>query len=515
MKLLTILFTLLTFNLFAQTNRIEYAQPDGTLHYVDVPVVTSILPTVALTGVKDTLLYNGAGAIDFVIMGDGFTASEQDSFVYYAQKFVDKFLLTPPYSNHPYAYNFFILKLNSPVSGIKHPNTAGDCSWANPLVPISTVTSLFNLSFDYGGTHRLVAVNTATLMYETMYAAFPQADYGMIIVNSIYYGGSGGHFCVATKHPQSTDIMLHELGHSFASLADEYGGGVWCGSDRVNVTNVLVPLKWDTLVNTYFLGANYCNTWYRPQLHCMMENLSYPLCIVCSTVIDNKINLLVPQPVTYPPLLVTNQIGAEICPSSGWIAQTTSGGLAPYNYIWSNGQTDEDVSPLVAGNYSCTISSTDAQSVVKSYTVVAQGLTVPTGIVITPLANTKLKVTCFTVPYANRYQFYYKKSTSTTWSSKQVTTPSVNLTGLVPNTTYNVKVRARCLTGTVYKNSLFSAIYNSNTPLRLESTGDKTIYIYDMLGREVYRGIDAPDYLPTGIYIFKQDTIIKKIVVVD
>lgn len=57
MRLLTILFTLLTLNLFAQINRIEYSQPDGTLHYIDVPVVTSILPSVTISNLIPNTLY--------------------------------------------------------------------------------------------------------------------------------------------------------------------------------------------------------------------------------------------------------------------------------------------------------------------------------------------------------------------------------------------------------------------------------------------------------------------------
>ena len=476
-KCLTLVLLVLTLslNIFAQTSRIEYANPDGSLGYVDVPIVTSILPAVALTGVKDTLLYSGAGAIDFVIMGDGFMSSEQDSFVYYAQKFVNKFLITPPWSLHPTAYNFYVLKINASQSGIKHLNTASDCNWANPLVPISTVVSPFNLSFDYSGTHRLVYVNTTSIIGETMLAAFPNADYGLVIANSIYYGGAGGTYPVATKHTQSSDIMLHELGHTFAALGDEYGGGVWCGPERANITNILVPLKWDSLVNTYFLGANYCNTWYRPQIHCMMENLSYPYCIVCSKMIDNKINLLVPPPVILP-LAVNGVVSNVNCPLSGSIDQTTTGGVTPYTYVWSNGATTEDVLSIAYGNFSCTITSANNQTVVKTYTILNNVLSVPINVLITPISNTKLVVSCATVLYANKYQVYYKKASVTTWSGKQSNTPSVTLSNLTPNTTYNIKIRARCLTGTTYKNSLFSATYNTQTSAL---QGAKIEYIFN------------------------------------
>lgn len=225
----------------------------------------------------------------------------------------------------------------------------------------------------------------------------------------------------------------------------------------------------------------------------------------------------VKQSTTYPVLsIIDAQTGLEICPISGWISQTTNGGLAPYTYIWNNGLTTEDIADLIHGNYSCTVISSDGQSLVTSYTINSQALGNISGVSITPLSNVKIKVTCFTVPYANKYQFQIRKVGVTTWTNKEVNTPSVQFTGLTPNTAYEIRVRARCKTGTIYKNSLWSSIYTTNTPMRMENIlKEGTLYIYDVMGREVYRGVDAPDYLPDGIYIFKQDNIIQKHIIIN
>jgi hypothetical protein len=51
--------------------------------------------------------------------------------------------------------------------------------------------------------------------------------------------------------------------------------------------------------------------------------------------------------------------------SDGQLDITTSGGVAPYSYLWSNGQTTEDLDSLSVGNYSVQV--TDANSCVSTF----------------------------------------------------------------------------------------------------------------------------------------------------
>ena len=51
--------------------------------------------------------------------------------------------------------------------------------------------------------------------------------------------------------------------------------------------------------------------------------------------------------------------------SDGQLDITTSGGVAPYSYLWSNNQTTEDITSLSVGNYSVQV--TDANSCVNSF----------------------------------------------------------------------------------------------------------------------------------------------------
>jgi hypothetical protein len=72
------------------------------------------------------LLENGTKdkRINLVILGDGYTASEQAAFMQDAT-FVSNYLMNkPPYSNYKNYFNVYALKVISQESGVKHPGTA-------------------------------------------------------------------------------------------------------------------------------------------------------------------------------------------------------------------------------------------------------------------------------------------------------------------------------------------------------------------------------------------------------
>ncbi|MCF8370696.1 MAG: SprB repeat-containing protein, partial [Bacteroidales bacterium] len=71
-----------------------------------------------------------------------------------------------------------------------------------------------------------------------------------------------------------------------------------------------------------------------------------------------------------PPVLsLSNSIFNILCygDSTGSIDLTVSGGVSPYSFGWSNGQTTEDINNLLAGNYSVTITDTNLCILTASY----------------------------------------------------------------------------------------------------------------------------------------------------
>src|SRR5215204_6725812 len=69
------------------------------------------------------------------------------------------------------------------------------------------------------------------------------AEMRYVLVNDSKYGGGGGSFGVySAGNGDAREIALHEIGHSFAGLADEYGGGTEPGP--INVTKNSSGAKW-------------------------------------------------------------------------------------------------------------------------------------------------------------------------------------------------------------------------------------------------------------------------------
>jgi hypothetical protein len=119
---------------------------------------------------------------------------------------------------------------------------------------------------------------------------FPTYDQVLILVNTPHYGGSGGTFATTSLNSRSSDIAIHELGHSFARLKDEYYAGDNFASESFNMTQETDPenVKWKNWMGTNGVGIyQHCcsgnsSEWYRPHQSCMMRSLSANFCPVCT-----------------------------------------------------------------------------------------------------------------------------------------------------------------------------------------------------------------------------------------
>ena len=259
----------------------------------------------------DTLAYSGAASnrINIVIMGDGYTSAQMTKFKADALLNANYFLTTPPFDIYRNYFNFFAIEVISTESDIDHPGTAGDEATyvAQPKGPIKSVNNYLGCTFDYGGNyHRLVASSNSTLIKSIATTNFPLYDFISVIANTPYYGGSGGGILFSTMHTSATEIFVHEFGHTFGLLQDEYTYGVSScasgSSQKINVSQVKnnATVVWKNWITNpagslptdsvkgcgtigIFEGGNYCATnWYRPKCYCKMRMLGHPFCEICT-----------------------------------------------------------------------------------------------------------------------------------------------------------------------------------------------------------------------------------------
>jgi hypothetical protein len=258
----------------------------------------------------DTLLYNGNSDkhINLVILSDGYTENEFLKFAIDATNYTSGFFNELPYSNYRNYFNVFIIKVPSNESGASHPGTATDGT--EPVFPVINVDNYFGSTFDYGGIHRLLVATKTAAISNVLAANFPNYDQVLILVNTPYYGGSGGYYTVVSTHSLSVQLALHELGHSFAGLDDEYWAGDQYAREGINMTKQTNPslVRWKNWLGINLIGIyQHCcggssSQWYKPHQNCSMQYLNVHFCSVCIQAIIEKIHSLVTPIESYEPL---------------------------------------------------------------------------------------------------------------------------------------------------------------------------------------------------------------------
>ncbi|MCE7060492.1 M64 family metallopeptidase [Dyadobacter sp. CY343] len=243
----------------------------------------------------DTLYKTGPldSRINVVILGDGFTEAEMPKFRTEAKKFADFLLEYQPYNRYKSYFNFFAIPTPSEESGVSNPGTAPD---AYPDQPVGTKKTYYSGTF--GSTiHRLVTINF-TAAYNVLAANLPTYDLIVVLINTTYYGGSGGSIAVHTLNESANTIGAHEIGHTFTSLNDEYWAGPQYGWEAANMTEVSNPaeVKWKNWLDSEGIGVykhgsdSEAARWHKPANgKCLMEYLNQEFCVVCREATTERI----------------------------------------------------------------------------------------------------------------------------------------------------------------------------------------------------------------------------------
>lgn len=252
----------------------------------------------------ETVLDNGLATkrIKYVFLSDGYLSSELPTFVTQVNAFKDNVFTQTPFKEYKNFFNFYAIKVPSTESGCKHPATASDESSSGGQ-PVSNPTTYFNSTFDYANIHRLVVPQNNSAIATVMANNFPSYNQIFIFANSTYYGGSGGTYATSTVNTSANEIAIHEIGHSFAGLADEYAiGGQGERPNRTTVTNP-ATVKWKNWIGTNSIGIYPVGVegWQRPHQNCKMQFLGVSFCSVCKEAFVNKIYQLVTPIYDYTP----------------------------------------------------------------------------------------------------------------------------------------------------------------------------------------------------------------------
>ncbi len=152
-----------------------------------------------------------ATKVDFLIIGDGYTARELAKFQTDARRLIEVLFATSPFKEHRREFNVWGLCPPASQSGISRPSTG--------IYRDSPVGA----TYDAFGSERYVLTFDNKALRKV--AQFAPYEFIEILANNRTYGG-GGIFnlysTVAADNGFANYVFVHEFGHHFAGLADEY-----------------------------------------------------------------------------------------------------------------------------------------------------------------------------------------------------------------------------------------------------------------------------------------------------
>ena len=289
-------------------------------HKVNASLTHEIVPTDILIHQRGTnhitphryLLQSGntADCIDVAIMAEGYTEKEMDIFYKDAQTACDALFSHEPFKKLKEKFNIVAVASPSEDSGVSIP---GQGKWKS-----TAVSSHFNTFYSdrYLTTSRVKSIHNwlAGIPYEHI----------IILANTDTYGGGGiynSYTLTTVHHPDFQPVVVHEFGHSFGGLADEYAYTEAPSPQypyevepwEPNITTLIdFDSKWKDMIpkgtaiptpvatenaDLYtkvgvYEGAGYTQKGlYRPTTECRMKiNEAPAFCPVCQRALERLIN---------------------------------------------------------------------------------------------------------------------------------------------------------------------------------------------------------------------------------
>ena len=149
--------------------------------------------------------------IDVAIVAEGYTKEEAEQFYKDAQVAVEAILAHEPFGTYRDRFNFVAIALESKDSGVSVPREG---LWKDTAV---------GSNYDTFYSDRYLTTSCVWKMHDAL-CGIPY-EHLVILANTDTYGGGGiynSYTLTTALHKDFKPVVVHEFGHSFAGLADEY-----------------------------------------------------------------------------------------------------------------------------------------------------------------------------------------------------------------------------------------------------------------------------------------------------
>jgi hypothetical protein len=159
------------------------------------------------------VMQNGAprDKVDLLLLGDGYTAAEMEKWHRDARRMLETLFAASPFKEHRRDFNVWAIDTPAEQSGVARPSDG--VVRKSPL----------GASYDAFGSERYVLTMENRRLRDV--AAAAPYEFIEIVVNDRKYGGGGIFNLYATVSADNAFtpyVFVHEFGHHFAGLADEY-----------------------------------------------------------------------------------------------------------------------------------------------------------------------------------------------------------------------------------------------------------------------------------------------------
>lgn len=246
--------------------------------------------------------------VDLVFIAEGYTEAELGKFEADAKRFAESLFTIPPFDSCKDKFNIWGVGLISEESGT---DSSGKGIFKN--------TALNSGYYTFGVDRYLTTPDYRSIRNAVWNVP---CDAIFVLVNTDTYGGGGMYnfYAIGSADNERTrEVFVHEFGHSFAGLGDEYFSSEVAYNDFYNLKHELwepnittlvdFDKKWKDLLSSdtpiptpltdqyknktgVFEGGGYLSKGiFRPADHCMMRDFA-PFCAACTRAILQMVAFL-------------------------------------------------------------------------------------------------------------------------------------------------------------------------------------------------------------------------------